>query len=255
MKQASIDAYGFDPDRVRVVVLAAGHGSRLKGLYPSFMKPLIPISGKPLIVDILHKAAMIEPNDMTVVVAPQNALQIVESVLHGVAPHVHHVVQPSASGVLDAIRLGIGPTINGNVLVLFADNVISHCPSRETVQSATNFKIALQSIKDSAVYPDLTCFSETELFFRTPGATVDEDRDPDPHAWVGPMILTEDDQAALMRGLAMNQSNDYQLSVENYLNHIYHIDGDKSLNAIKLDIPSFDIGTPERYQTHTGDSA
>lgn len=106
------------------VILAAGRGERLSdnGIAAPYLKPLLPVNGRPLVrnaVQVAHQATSRTP---VVVVAPENALPIAQ-VLHGLPATL--VVQRAATGPGDALLLAMQLVTADNVLVLMSDNVLS----------------------------------------------------------------------------------------------------------------------------------
>lgn len=104
---------------ISAIVLAAGANTRLGGLVPPYLKPLILVNGKPL----LHHAVNHATQDwgaqqVIIVVSPDNAKAIcsVED------PGRQYILQPQPNGVVDAIRRAIGLVSTEWVVILMADN-------------------------------------------------------------------------------------------------------------------------------------
>lgn len=109
------------------IILAAGRNDRLKGYVPAYLKPLILINGEPLIVTLAQELMLHTEGKIVVVVAPQNAAQIVEVVETRLGHHnrTRYVLQPQASGPAGALRLGVEVVNDGSaVMLVCADNVI-----------------------------------------------------------------------------------------------------------------------------------
>ena len=106
------------------IILAAGANERLKGLVPSFMKPLILVNGRPLIIHAIDHAKNfwnVALRNITIVTAPQNVGGLVQ--IAGDIPN--YVVQPQPTGVLDAVCRGLPFVDQEWTLILMADNTFA----------------------------------------------------------------------------------------------------------------------------------
>ena len=102
---------------VSVVVLAAGHGKRMKS---NLMKVLHPIAGKPMIGHVVDNAFRSGANDVTVVVGYQR-----EKVQAYLGARVRYAVQAEQLGTGHAVLQAaehIDAKQGGHVLVMFGDN-------------------------------------------------------------------------------------------------------------------------------------
>jgi molybdopterin-guanine dinucleotide biosynthesis protein A len=108
------------PDRsaVTALILAAGANTRLEGILPPGLKPLLVVNGR-----TLFKHAIDHANDvwdcerLVAVVSPDNARHL--AIVGGADDWV---VQPSPDGVVDAIRRGLRVITTPWTLILCADN-------------------------------------------------------------------------------------------------------------------------------------
>ena len=100
--------------KIAVIVLAAGLGTRMKSGLPKVMHPL---AGRPMVNHLLDTVAGLAPERVVVVVGPG-----MDQVAHAVAPH-STVVQDERLGTAHAVRQardGLAG-FDGTVLVLYGD--------------------------------------------------------------------------------------------------------------------------------------
>lgn len=91
---------------IRVLIPAAGRGSRSGLAYP---KTLFPINGSPILHRLLEVLCPYD-NEPTIIVSPQGEL-LIRSSLQQVAPNAHLVLQPEPKGMGDAVlRFDLSPT-------------------------------------------------------------------------------------------------------------------------------------------------
>lgn len=99
-------------NNLQVVILAAGHGTRMKSELPKILHPL---GGRPLLHYVLDLAQQMTPQEIVLVVSP-SLKDIQTSFTHKV------VVQHSAQGTGDAVKCAL-PYLKpkGHVLILYGD--------------------------------------------------------------------------------------------------------------------------------------
>lgn len=104
------------------IILAAGENTRLKGLIPAFMKPMLLVNGSPLLHHAeQHARRDWDCNQIIVVAAPENASAITQLLQHDQC--IQYVLQPKPNGVVDAIRRAIWLAEKQRVVILCADNM------------------------------------------------------------------------------------------------------------------------------------
>ena len=105
-------------DRLTVIVLAAGQGTRMRSALP---KVLHAVAGRTLVGHVLAAAAPASPDDVVVVVGHER--QLVIDHLAQTAPAVVAVVQEQQNGTGHAVRVALDalPDTDGTVLVLAGD--------------------------------------------------------------------------------------------------------------------------------------
>ncbi|MEC9235489.1 MAG: NTP transferase domain-containing protein, partial [Pseudomonadota bacterium] len=101
-------------ENLRIVILAAGIGSRMKSSKP---KVLHELAGRPLISWLIEAAEQLNPEKIIVVTAPQ-----MDDVRAVIAPH-SAVIQHKAQGTGDAVKAALPELegFTGDVLVLLGD--------------------------------------------------------------------------------------------------------------------------------------
>ncbi len=113
------------------VILAAGANERLQGLVLPYHKPLLVMNGIPIILDLIAKARELrEPGEtITIVCAPENCRSIVDLIRAQKAPYMDDLrfaVQPSPTGPINALALGLTQCESDYVMMLCGDNVIDN---------------------------------------------------------------------------------------------------------------------------------
>jgi NDP-sugar pyrophosphorylase family protein len=99
------------------VILAAGNGSRLKGIAATGMKPLLVRDGEALVGRLCRQVAPYVSR-IVLVVSPVNAAAIVDLL----GPEYTYVIQPEADGPGGALLRGLEAVTSDRVLVLMGDN-------------------------------------------------------------------------------------------------------------------------------------
>src|SRR6266581_3466789 len=102
---------------IHVVVLAAGHGTRMKSRLP---KVLHPLAGRPLIEHVLKTAAAISPSTVTLIVG--HAADTVQTSI-GSRPKFDFVVQEPQLGTAHALQQAEARLVGreGTVVLLSGD--------------------------------------------------------------------------------------------------------------------------------------
>jgi NDP-sugar pyrophosphorylase family protein len=111
---------------VRVVVMAAGEGRRLRPLTERWPKPVLPVDGRPVIATLLRELASSGLGDVTVVTG-HLAAQVEELLGDGAAfgLALRYVRQPGADGSGDAVRRAVEAGAQPPLLVTAADTVFT----------------------------------------------------------------------------------------------------------------------------------
>lgn len=126
--------------RIRVLIPAAGRGSRSGLDYP---KTLFPINGSPILHRLLTVLGPYD-NEPTVVVSPQGEL-LIRSSLKKIVPSAHLVLQPEPKGMGDAVlRFDLSPAAKDTEHILLAWGDLAHLQV-DTVSSLVDFHFSAEN--------------------------------------------------------------------------------------------------------------
>ena len=136
-------------DKLAVVVLAAGQGTRLKSARP---KVLHEVAGKAMLDHVLDAAATLAPERIVVVLGPD--MEAVAEAARAHRENLQTVVQEQRLGTGDAVACArpalagyLGPDDSGDILVVFGDTPLL---SAETLQ-------AMAAARRAPGAPELLC--------------------------------------------------------------------------------------------------
>lgn len=111
---------------ITAVILAAGANTRLAGVMPGFMKPLMLVNGRPLVRHALDHAVWDWKAERVIfVAAPQNASLLAQVTGEPNCERREWVLQPSPDGIIDAISRALPLVTTEWTLILCADNTFS----------------------------------------------------------------------------------------------------------------------------------
>lgn len=110
--------------KTSAIILAAGENTRLKGIVPSFRKPLLLMNGRPLIQHAIDFAWLQAVTQCVIVASPHNAADLVAVTPTNRVEQIRWCLQPRPTDVLDAIRIGLRTTDYDTeyTFILCADN-------------------------------------------------------------------------------------------------------------------------------------
>lgn len=220
---------------VGAVILAAGRGERLsrESIAAPHHKPLLPVNGRPLVrtaVLLAHEVAGVRKP--IVVVAPENAWAI-SHVLEGLPATL--VVQRTASGVADALLMGLELTQTRSTLALMADNVLTGVDVAAVV-AAEAPAVGVRSIP----YTDASRFT----YLRPDNLEWVEKANVPQHVsatslmcWVGPLYLNTSQAEKVLRQSISNGSQEIGPPLLN--------DANNDLTIVP--VSTYDIGTPDAW--------
>lgn len=217
---------------MHTIILAAGNGSRLEGIVPTGLKPLLVVNGEPLIkrlVDQVRRAKI--GNAITVVVSPTNAAPICELL----GEEHRYVVQPSPRGPGDALLRGLRGWDDCRCMVLMGDNWFADEVIPAMVDIDADFVIGGHEEVDrerAAQFTRVKADVEPWLFNE---GTVPRGQGPW-HVWCGPLIAPED---RLHQMLLAVGSGAAELKIGPHLNAL----DVETRRFVYVDAK--DIGTPE----------
>jgi molybdopterin-guanine dinucleotide biosynthesis protein A len=184
------------------VILAAGRNTRLRGIVPSYYKPLVIVNGVPLIVSLVRNLwGSVER--IVIVVSPENAGPISEIVEANVltAGRVSYVVQPTARGPGEGVYRGLQAANADRIVLVCGDNSI---PDNEISGAVSNDFGCVRLLDRCDEEGTITCATvitsnveQASHFTRVP-STADHFienapggawGDGDYRCWIGPLIF------------------------------------------------------------------
>lgn len=225
---------------IDTIILAAGNGSRLKGITATGMKPLLVVNGEPLITRLHHQANQ-DANPPVIVTSPVNTQAICDLV----GDDARYVVQPSPAGPGEALLRGLEAVRTPWVTVLMGDNYITNA-DYEYVQNAAvspaQTVIGVTHTVDFDIARHFTRVSGDALLLSEEG---DVTLKSPWTLWCGPLVVRTD----LVREVlseALLHSGENELKIGPYLED-FVAEGRFHLAQIE----AMDIGTPDAVRDNT----
>lgn len=227
------------------VILAAGRGSRLRGVAAPFHKPFMVVDGRALVVGAtsvaLEVASPLEQDRVFIIAAPGNVVPLVELTRESLEPdrfaRLRFIVQPEPYGPGHAFLLVAEVDTSPEVLVLLADNVL-HVPDvARVVHSPHEYGSPVVGYRDEFERDVATRFTRV-----APDLSVVEDREPDStqrwgneafRVWVGPLVVPRREFDAVLR----NVHEPGELKLGRHL-------GKLPLPPTLVSVESYDVGEP-----------
>ena len=108
--------------KLSALILAAGHGTRMRPLTYTTPKPLLPIAGKPIIVHTLEKLKTVGINDIYILVNKDMNVELFRSELSNYGYSTHFIIQGDNYGTGAAV-LCAEPKIKNDFLVIAGDSL------------------------------------------------------------------------------------------------------------------------------------
>lgn len=168
---------------ISAIVLAAGANTRLNGIVPPYLKPLILSNGKPLLHHAVNHATQDwAVKEVIIVVSPDNAKSIVSIEDHS----RQYILQPAPDGVLDAIGRAVPAATGDWLLILCADNTFDGFPHGDP---RLNQETAIIGVRDDLSPGEMKRF--TRYRNRFDGVEIiDANSDEQGQGcWIGPLCL------------------------------------------------------------------
>jgi bifunctional UDP-N-acetylglucosamine pyrophosphorylase/glucosamine-1-phosphate N-acetyltransferase len=170
-------------DRVALIVLAAGAGTRMKSSLP---KPLHPVAGSPMLWHVLKAGASIEPVERVVVLSPSIAEH---PAWNDANFDIDIAIQDPPLGTADAVKCALKRLQNVDwLLILFADHPLLR---ENTVRSLVE-----HALKTDALVTILTCHMPEAAAYARIDRDVEgrllrivERKDDDPANRIGPIEI------------------------------------------------------------------
>jgi len=108
---------------LKVIIPAAGEGTRLRPHTHSVPKALLYVAGKPILAHIVDQVVQLNPSEVTIIVGFLGS-QIVDFVKSEYDLNVRFVEQKELLGLGYAILLGIEPEETEDILVILGDTIV-----------------------------------------------------------------------------------------------------------------------------------
>jgi bifunctional UDP-N-acetylglucosamine pyrophosphorylase/glucosamine-1-phosphate N-acetyltransferase len=167
-------------DETALIVLAAGHGTRMRSRLP---KPLHPVAGLPMVAHVLRAGAAARPATTILVVGREWRDLAARLDLPG---SIVTVVQDPPRGTGDAVRCALAAVgAAGRLLVLYADHPLLSAETVERLQTESGEAGALVTLL-TVFLPDPTGYGRIERDADERPIRVIERRDDLPRQRVGP---------------------------------------------------------------------
>lgn len=173
---------------VTAVILAAGANTRLEGILPPGLKPLIPVNGKTLYKHAVdHANDVWDAKEVILVASPDNVRPLAQL---GHADHI--VIQPAPDGVVDAIRRAIRLVRTTGTLILCADNTfdLDSMAKAEILEARQNGwaafgarRLAANEARRFTRFVEMSGHHRIRFLAETEALNVTGD------CWIGPMYL------------------------------------------------------------------
>jgi len=222
------------------VILAAGAGSRLAGIVPTGMKPLVVVNGEALIARLARQARSFVTGRLIVVVSPTNAAPIVDLLARVDRRDIDYVVQPTPAGPGEALLRGLALASSPYTLVLAGDNWMPDAAVTSVVYAAPlGCAVGVRVVGEPDVARRFTRFREHNA--HGPSLECDEGPDlrwPGPWTvWCGPLVLPTENAKAVLTTIVRNRG-DNEAKIGPYI-------GSLGGSAALVPVDAQDIGTPE----------
>jgi hypothetical protein len=228
------------------VILAAGRNERLNGLTNPFTKPLATVNGQPLLVSLVQMAEKYS-NQITVVVAPENALAIRNTLRDAdlLTNDLHMVVQPSTRGPGDALLRGLEVSRDQRTMVLCGDNIIMLGDIQRMADDPYPFQVGVaytpdadRAVKFTRITPEY--FTEEGPIKAKPWPADEEVAFERYLLWLGPLVVPTDDMYRVLKGQQAGVAN---VAIGENLRFI-------RMQMRTVNVTAYDIGEPETYMRH-----
>ena len=227
------------------VILAAGVGKRMQGITRAYYKPLLRVNGVPLVRAAVKLAINAGVDVPVVVVAPQNA-DVIDQTLADLPATL--IVQRTPDGPGDALRVGLqvrGPRASYRVLVLLADNVTTDEDVRNVIQFETAVGVNEIPRSDAGRYtrfdPDLNDWVE-----KVPITDLDG---PPMECWVGPFVGWRDKMEPVLEEVWFNAKRDgVEALIGPHLGKFMCTE----LKSARVRVSSVDVGTVDAFAKARG---
>lgn len=222
------------------VILAGGKGARLDGVMPPYWKPLLPDRGVPLVRRAYEQAEPMADDNVFVIAAPENALQI-SQIMPTNRRKLVIVVQREATGPGDALMLALKLTRQEHLLVLMGDNIMPDDDVKNVcdavADSPCGFVIGtgeVETAREAKRFTRIENHGQWQTISEGPNIALMK---PPYTVWCGPLVLPVD---LAVKAMNRNSIDINTLGERKIGTHL----GDIGPAAL-VPCSAIDIGTPE----------
>lgn len=220
---------------IDTIVLAAGRGSRLRGVAAPYHKPFMVVNGRPLILGCVDAALTTTRGKVIVVAAPDNVVPMTALLRDAdlLNPRVRIIVQPDPMGPGDAFLLGSELVTETKTMILLADNVLSNDDVRRLVEADDELMVGCATVATPEVAARFTRIRPDGMIIEQPTVDILRERwdGGSFRVWVGPLIVPTNP----MRRVLLNVGFTGELKIGRHL----------SLLGVKptlVPVSSYDVG-------------
>ena len=130
----------------KAVIPAAGLGTRMRSVFPSLPKELIPVAGKPLLKHVLEEASASNITDVALIISPAKEIIRREIGNTFLEMNIHYFYQETPRGLMDAVSLARAFIGKDPFALLLPDNFFIGSPASLVQISPSFFETGLDTI-------------------------------------------------------------------------------------------------------------
>ena len=225
------------------IILAGGHGTRLRPLTLGVSKHLLPVYDAPMIFYPLSTLLLAGIRDVLVIVSP-DALERYQALLgdgSDIGISLTYAVQPRPNGVAEALVLGADFVGDERVTLILGDNLFHGASLAKTLRtvasSASGATIFGRRVADARAYGvvDLDADGHAVAIVEKPGHAVPGFAVPGLYCY---------DNAAVDIARTLSPSARGELEITD-VNRTYLRRGQLAVRVLEPDVTWFDAGTPD----------
>mgnify|MGYP002362850258 CR=1 FL=1 len=241
-------------DEYDSIILAAGRNTRLKGIIPSYHKPLVLVNGVPLIVSLVSDALAFTQR-VIVVVSPENCAPIIDLLAANdlLSHRVKLVVQAEARGPGDSLYQGLAAAQAERVVLICGDNRIPTADFRQVIDADALWRSKYEASKIVTACTSLIRAEDSAIRFTRVDMLKKEFVEGRPGGfnpaskgyicWIGPLVFDRVVAEKIFEGkIVGHKPGDPEIKISEAFNVV------EDLLIISQPGSSFDIGTKESLE-------
>jgi NDP-sugar pyrophosphorylase family protein len=228
---------------IDTVILAGGRGTRLRGVTPTYFKPLLVVDGTAMIVHVIRRATSVTSGKIVIVLAPDNVAPITSLIRDSglLDDQLRFVVQPEPTGPGDAFLIAAEMCQTKHVLILAADNLFGENDLRNVIQGlandpAPNLIVGGKKIADPEVAQRFTRITADGSFEGPIKNEIDESWGDSFYVWLGPLIVDRVKMSYILRSVNHAEGGERKIGP-----HLWRLT-DKINQGVKVDCDTHDVG-------------